>query len=195
MRLFSSRQETPEVNSPVLSILDRLWQTKMQSIGLIEFWAASSKEADIRSGLNMQLEDERRHLRLVGEEIKRLGGRVSTERREGTVARAFGLVRAQKRDLHRLCAYYRGIKLITHTRCNQLVQVVEPATAVLMNQIAHDEERHVRWADIRIAHLMKASDMRECHLLVDRTEAVVDSSWQKLWMDLVHTRLRRTAAS
>jgi len=195
MRLFSSTREEPEVSSPVLSVLDRLWQTKIQSISLIDFWASKSKDADIRSGLHMQLEDERRHLRLIGEEIKRLGGRVSSERREGTVGRAFGLIRTQVTDLQRLCAYYRGIKLTTHNRTAQMVQVVEPATAALLGQISRDEERHIRWADIRISHQMKASDMRDCNVLMDRMDSMVDASWQKLWLDLVRTRIRRSSAS
>jgi hypothetical protein len=195
MRLFSSAREEPEVTSPVLSVLDRLWQTKIQSISLIDFWVSKSKDADIRSGLHMQLEDERRHLRLIGEEIKRLGGRVSSERREGTVGRAFGMIRSQATDLQRLCAYYRGVKLTTHNRTAQMTQVVEPATAGLLGQISRDEERHIRWADIRISHQMKAADMRECNVLMDRMDSMVDASWQKLWLDLVRTRIRRSSAS
>ena len=191
MGLFSKRSQEPEISSPELSVLDRLWQTKVQSISLIDFWSGKTKDADIRSGLHMQLEDERRHLRLIGEEIKRLGGRVSSERREGPVVRAFGLIRSQNQDLFRLCAYFRGIKLTTHSRTSQLVQAVEPSIAALMSQIARDEERHIRWADIRINHQMKAGDMRECNQLMDRMDAMVDASWQKLWLEVVRTRVRR----
>lgn len=186
MKLFFANSQTEEAAaSPVLLILDRLWQTKIQSIALIDFWTQKSTDADLRSGLNMQLEDERRHLRLIGEEIRRLGGRISSERREGTVARAFGLIRSQANDLRRLCCYFRGIKLTTHSRTSQLVQVLEPFTGNLMGQIARDEERHIRWADIRIAHQMKASDIRECNSLVDRMDAMIDASWQKLWLEVV----------
>lgn len=188
---FSNSKEEPEASSPVLSALDRLWQTKVQSIALIDFWSDRSKDADIRSGLHMQLEDERRHLRLIGEEIRRLGGRVSSERREGPVARAFGLIRSQATDLRRLCCYYRGVKLTTHSRTSQLVQAVEPATGALMGQIARDEERHIRWADIRISHQMTAAEMRECNLLVDRMDTMVDASWQKVWLDVVRTKMGR----
>jgi hypothetical protein len=192
---FSTSKEDPEASSPVLSILDRLWQTKIQSIALIDFWSGKSKDADIRSGLHMQLEDERRHLRLIGEEIRRLGGRVSSERREGPVARAFGLIRSQATDLRRLCCYYRGVKLTTHSRTSQLVQIVEPATAGLMSQIARDEERHIRWADIRISHQMTVGEMRECNSLMDRMDTMVDASWQKLWLEIVRTKMGRRTAS
>jgi hypothetical protein len=195
MGLFAKPKQEPEVSSPILSVLDRLWQTKIQSISLIDFWSEKTRDADIRSGLHMQLEDERRHLRLVGEEIRRLGGRVSSERREGTVARAFGLIRAQNSDLYRLCCYFRGIKLTTHSRTSQLVQVVEPPIAMLMNQISRDEERHIRWADIRISHLMTAAEMRACNQLMDRMDAMIDASWQKLWLELVRSRMRRPTAS
>lgn len=192
MGLFSKPKAEPEPGSPVLAVLDRLWQTKMQSVALIDYWSERTKDADIRSGLHMQLEDERRHLRLIGEEVRRLGARLATERREGTIARGFSLIRSQSRDLHRLCAYYRGVKLTTHARTSQLVQVLDPPGAALMSQIARDEERHIRWADIRIAHQMKASDMRECNQLVDRMDAMIDAGWQKLWLELVRTRLRRS---
>jgi hypothetical protein len=191
--LFSAAQEEAEGTSPLLSILDRLWQTKIQSISLIDFWCQKTRDGDIRSGLNAQLEDERRHLRLIGEEIMRRGGRVTSERREGTVGRAFALVRSQSTDLQRLCAYYRGIKLATHSRASQLVQLVEPETARLLEQIAREEERHVRWADIRISHQMKAPDMRDCNVIVDRMEALVDANWQKLWLDFVRSSMRRSS--
>lgn len=185
--LFSAAQEEAEGTSPLLSILDRLWQTKIQSISFIDFWRQKTKDADIRSGLSSQLEDERRHLRLIGEEIMRRGGRVTSERREGTVGRAFALARSQGTDLQRLCAYYRGIKLATHDRASQMAQLMEPETARLLEQISRDEERHVRWADIRIANQMKAPDMRDCNVLVDRMEALVDANWQKLWLDFVRS--------
>jgi hypothetical protein len=188
---FSNQRETVETTSPVLSVLDRLWQIKIQSIALVAFWTGKSKDEDIRSGLQMQLEDERRHLRLIGEEIRRQGGRVSSERREGTVGRAFGLIKSQATDLRRLCCYYRGIKLTTHSRASQLQQAVEPSVAELLGQIARDEERHVRWADIRISHLMTAAEMRECNHLVDRMDAMIDASWQKLWLDCVRTKMLR----
>lgn len=183
-------QNHDDANAPVLAVLDRLWQTKIQSISLIESWRKESKDADLRSGLGAQLEDERRHLRLAGEEIKRLGGRVTTERREGTVGRAFSAVRAQSTDLLRLCAYYRGIKLATHSRTSQFIQVVETRTGSLLDMIARDEERHIRWADIRMAHQMTAADMRECNLLMDKMSGIVEAAWQKLWLDLVRTRSR-----
>lgn len=193
MRLLSShpKDEPVDAGSPLLAFLDRLWQTKVQSINLINFWQAKTKDVDVRSGLNVQLEDERRHLRLIGEEIKRVGGRVSTERHEGAVGRAFGLIRSQPNDLRRLVTYYRGVKLATHNRTSQLVQHVEPATANLMHQISRDEERHIRWADIRISHQMKATDMRECNLLMDRMDGMVDAGWQKIWLEQVRNRMRR----
>jgi len=191
MRLSLNREKDPE--SPVLQILDRLWQTKVQSISLIDFWQGRTKDGDIMSGLHTQLEDERRHLRLIGEEIKRQGGRVSSERKEGAVGRAFSVIRSQPDDLKRLCSYYRGIKLATHSRTSQLVQFVEPSTATLLGQISRDEERHIRWADIRISHQMKAQDIRECNLLMDKMDSIVEAGWQKLWLDVMRLRLRRTS--
>jgi hypothetical protein len=74
------------------------------------------------------------------------------------------------------------------------VQIIEPSTAGLMGQIARDEERHIRWADIRIAHQMTAAEMRECNSLIDRMDTMVDASWQKLWLDVVRTTLGRRSS-
>jgi hypothetical protein len=186
MRLpFSNSTPEPESLSPALPIFDRLWQTKIQSISLIEYWTGKTKDVEIKSGLSVQLEDERRHLRLIGEEIRRLGGRVTSERREGTVGRAFALVRSQGSDLLRLCAYYRGIKLATHNRTSQFVPYIVGPASNLLAQISRDEERHIRWADIRIAHQMKPADLRQCNMLVTRMEQLLDPAWQKLWLDLM----------
>src|SRR5690606_32709019 len=131
---------------PVVAALDRLWQTKIHSISLIDAWSGQTRDLDLQAGWKGQLVDERRHLRLVGEEIKRLGGRVSSERRESAIGRAFAIARAQERDLLRLFAFYRGIKAVTLSRCGYLGQLVEPEVAILLHQIARDEERHLRWA-------------------------------------------------
>jgi hypothetical protein len=101
------------------------------------------------------------------------------------VGRAFALVRSQGSDLLRLCAYYRGIKLATHNRANQFVPYIEGPASSLLAQISRDEERHIRWADIRIAHQMKPANLRECNSLVTRMEQLLDPAWQKLWLDLM----------
>ena len=173
--------------SPVLEVLDRLWQTKIEGVTFLDQWREDSSDADLKVGLKSHLEDERRHLRLIGEEIIRLGGRVSSDRRESLVSRAYELARAQEGDLYKLIACYGGIKLFTMRRIGQLVPFVERGAGELLDRIACDEERHVRWADIRIERLMTPQDTRKRSLLTDRMEQMLEAVWQKSRKDIIQS--------
>ncbi len=129
---MGSTSEANEVSS-VLVILDRLWQTKIQSVAFLDQWRENSNDADLQAGLKAHLEDERRHLRLIGEEIIRVGGRVTSDRREGPVGKAYDVAWSQEPDLYRLISCYRGIKLLTMRRCGQLVSLVEPGVGELLD--------------------------------------------------------------
>ncbi len=183
---MGSTSEAREL-SPVLVILDRLWQTKIQSVAFLDQWRENSSDGDLQAGLKSHLEDERRHLRLIGEEIIRLGGRVTSDRRDGPVRRAFDLAQSQEVDLYRLIVCYRGIKLFTMRRCGQSVSLVESGAGELLDLIARDEERHVRWADIRIERLMTAADMRQFNILTGRVEKMLEAVWQIGWKDAGRT--------
>ena len=179
--------------SPVLVVLDRLWQTKIQGVAFLDQWSKVSKDAELTAGLKTHLEDERRHLRLIGEEIIQLGGRVASDRRDSVIGRAYDLARGQDGDLYKLTVCYRGVKLFTMRRCGQAASFLEPKTGKLLDRIASDEERHVRWSDIRIQRLMRPADMRQCNLLTDRVDKMLDSVWHKSWTELIRVGKARSS--
>ncbi len=171
-----------------LVILDRLCQTTTHCISLLETWLSDTRDPDVRTGLQSHLIEERRHLRLISDEVKRLGGTPSGSRPESTIGRAFGLAKEQKRDVVRLCLLYRGVKGPTLARCNQLMHLVSPDVARLLDQIGCDEDRQIRWAEIRIARETNAAQVRESGATLERVSSLVDGSWQKVWFDLVRSR-------
>jgi hypothetical protein len=183
--LSSKRETDPEL---ILDLLSRLWQTKLKSITALEKWQAKTVDAEIKAGLYLQLIDERRHLRLLGDEIKRLGGRMANLARENFVTRPFTIFEAQPNDLLRLSALHYGIKAFTHSRCNHLLRLVDARLARALEQISSDEERHIRWADIRIARLEGSDDILPRYLLNGRMQAMLEAAWSKPWRALTLPR-------
>jgi rubrerythrin len=171
----SSRQG--QSTDQVMEILSRLWQTKLKSITALEKWLTKTVDAEIKAGIQLQLIDERRHLRLLDEEIKRLGGRVTTEMNQ--IAQPFAVFLAQSNDLYRLNALYRGIKAFTLDRCSHLIPLVDPQLARVLDQISREEQRHIRWAEIRVARLLKSGEARECYLLTERLKRMLESAWSR----------------
>jgi hypothetical protein len=183
--LSSKRDTDPEL---ILDLLSRLWQTKLKSITALEKWQAKTVDAEIKAGLYLQLIDERRHLRLLGDEIKRLGGRMANLARENFVTRPFVIFEVQPNDLLRLSALHYGIKAFTHSRCNHLLRLVDTRLARALEQISSDEERHIRWADIRIARLESSDDILPRYLLNGRMQAMLEAAWSKPWRALTLPR-------
>ena len=161
----------------VVEILQRLWQTKMQNIRVIEQWLGETRDSEIQVGLTGQLIDERRHLRLIGEQIRRLGGRIEHGLRGDTVSHVFADIVATKSDLMRLLAFYRGVKAYSAERCSHLIPLLDDTVGAALTRIVLDEERHVRWADLRIHRLLTRETMREANFFLDRIRKSLESNW------------------
>jgi len=192
---FSSHRE--QSRDIILQLLTRLWQTKLKSISVCEKWLGKTVDAEVKAGLQRQLIDERRHLRLIGDEIKRLGGSIATLARENRLGRPFAFVMTQSSDLHRLSAYHRGIKIFTLNRCGYLIPHVDINLARTLEQIILDEERHIRWADMRISRVLhsdtfsqvlNSDEVRQCKLLMEKVETMLEAAWPKPWLDIANRR-------
>ena len=178
-----------EDQGEVLEVVQRLWRTKFKSITLVEKWMAKTTDFEIKAGLKMQLADERRHLRILGDEIKRLGGRISGSQADQLLERPFALIQAQSSESQKLSAFYRGLKAYTVDRCSRLLPMVDRTLARTLEQISREEEGHIRWADIRLARIRDVSERREVEFLVDRMEKAMEAVWTKrrLWLTPHHT--------
>ena len=183
--LSSNHDATTEL---ILELLSRLWQTKLKSITALENWQAKTADAEIKAGLYLQLIDERRHLRILGDEIKRLGGKMANLALENLVTRPFMVFQAQPNDLMRLSAFHHGIKAFTVSRCSHLLPLVDVMLARTLEQISREEERHIRWADIRIARLETSEDTRQRQILTGRMQAMLEAAWSKPWRELTFPR-------
>jgi hypothetical protein len=184
--VYASSSRQGPATDQVLEILTRLWQTKLKSITALEKWLTKTADAEIKAGIQLQLIDERRHLRLLDEEIKRLGGRVAAQ--VDHVAQPFAVFLGQSSDLYRLNALYHGIKAFTLDRCSHLIPLVDQQLARVLDQISREEQRHIRWAEIRVARLLKDGDARECYLLTERLKRMLESAWSRPWLSLTRRR-------
>ena len=171
----------PPETTAVIKVIEYFCQTKLRSVEFLDCWLKETRETDIRVGLTQQLVDERRHLRLLTEELKHRGVRSSLVRKDARLSRLFDETNTLNTDLHRICAYHRGIKAFTLNRCGHLIPVVEERLSTLLDQIARDEERHIRWADIRLARLLTHPEMRSANLLMSRVWALLEAVWEKPW--------------
>jgi rubrerythrin len=171
----------------LFDILTRLWQIKLQGIDLLERWATSAKDSDIKAGIGVQLADERRHLRLLADEIRRRGGRQPSTV-DHVVTKAFAIVQAQPNDLMKLCALHRGIKVSTNDRCYRLMGMTDAALSELLEGILQDEARHLRWADIRLRPI-SGDDVRRCNALLDKMSDAMEAVWSRPWRHLTTSRL------
>jgi rubrerythrin len=183
MRHALARSTVPEES--LFDVLTRFWQIKLKSIDLIERWAV--KDSDIRAGIGAQLNDERRHLRLLADEIKRRGGRQPSAV-DHVVTKTFAMVQAQPSDLMKLCAYQRGIKAATNERCYRLMQWTDPAITQLLEGILRDEERHSRWADVRLRQI-SGEDVRRCNAMLEKMTDAMEAVWSRPWRHLSPTKL------
>lgn len=186
MNRFYRRSEYSE--NALLEVLSRLWQVKVRSVELMEAWAASAKDFEIKSGLKAQVNDERRHARLLAEELKRRGYRHSNTL-DFVVTKAFALVQAQPSDIFKVCAFHRGIKGLTRERCYRLVPMVDSGLSELLQQILHDEDRHLRWADLRLARSLSGEGIRQCNAVLQKMGEAAEAIWSKPWRRLTMSRL------
>jgi hypothetical protein len=191
--MFKRAPKVPEAqaHSPVLEVLQRLWQTKLSSIALLEKWRSETADTEIHAGLTNQLVDERRHAAMIGEQIRRLGGRISSAPRDAAT-RVFSEAELGE-DVHRLFALYRGVKAYTVDRCHHLMPHVDETLAQVLNRLTMDEERHIRWADMRIERLLTYANMRECNLLIGRVRGNLEAAWGRQWRHLSEM-VRRSSA-
>ena len=151
----------PSDLAAVVKVLEYFCQTKACSVAFLDRWLKETKETDVRVGLTQQLVDERRHLRLLTEELRLRGIKMSAGHQDARLTRLFEETKALNTDLHRICSYHRGIKAFTLNRCGALMSVVDERLSSVMDQVARDEERHIRWADIRLARLLVHSETRD----------------------------------
>jgi hypothetical protein len=189
-------KKQPEEQAAILEVLSPLWETKLKTIRLLECWIAETPDSEIRAGLAGQMIDERRHLRLLGDQIRRLGGTLIVSPMSGHadgLSRVFNDATTAGTDLHRLFALHRGIKAHTLDRCGQLIPMVDRSLVAVIDRIILDEERHIRWADMRLARLLTRDRMRECHILLDQIQKTLDSFWSNHWRHFSAANHRRSA--
>ena len=163
----------------VVEFLNRLWQTKLKGITVFERWLSKTSDVEILTGLKTQLIDERRHLRFLGDEVTRLGGRLSAATTENVLSRPFAIALAQPNDLYRLCAFHCGIKAYTVDRCGHLIPLVGAGLARTLEQIAREEQGHIRWAEIRLTRALSGEDGRQLSLLSARMKASLEAAWAR----------------
>jgi len=195
MRPTLSNLETTDRTLVITDALDHLSQTKLRGVSYLERWLKQTKDVEIRVGLETQLIDERRHARLLAEETKRLSSVAFTRHSPPALGGLYREIDALETDLHRLCVFHRGVKAFTLNRCGHLIPVVETGLSRTLEQISREEERHIRWADIRLARLLTHDEMRSCNLLMSRIWAVLEASWERTCRDLARTNAVPTAAS
>jgi hypothetical protein len=187
---FAQRTDNQPVREVTLDVIQRLWRTKLKSITLLEKWLAKTSDLDIKSGLKMQLADERRHLRMLGEEVARLGGRLQGSTLDTVLDRPFAIIQAQTSDAYKLSAFYHGIKAHTVQRCGRMLPFVDQALAHTLEQISRDEQGHIRWAEIRLSRIEDIHEQRQLEFLMDKTERLLDAIWSKSWIRLTAIRYK-----
>lgn len=190
----STQTEAEPSRAAVIEILQRLWQTKLSTIALLESWRNETRDAEIQAGLGGQIVDERRHATMIGEQIRRLGGRIGGKETKDAASRVFSEARADREDVRRLFAMYRGVKAYTVDRCSHLMPYVDMALAQTLDHLTRDEERHIRWADLRLQRLLTHDKMRECNLLLNRVWSGLETAWGRQWRQLQFLNNRRHSA-
>lgn len=164
--------------------LQRLWQTKLNSISFIESWARETRDSEIKTGLSNQLVDERRHLRLIGEQLRARNAPVNGGPNKESLTRPFMEVKTRRDDHLRLEGYYHGIKEFTVARCCQLMAVVDRPLAQVLDQIARDEQRQVVWAEVRIRRLTAGHRSREANVLLGKVRTALEFVWGRSFRNL-----------
>ena len=162
---------------PVMEVLARIYQTKLRSVSLLEEWIPRTTDFEVKAGLQSHLAEERRHLRMLGDEIKRRGGRYATTTLDQVLSKPFALVMAQPDDLSRVRAFHYGIKASCASHCSRLIPLVDVGLGRVLEQVTRDEERHIRWADIRLARSSGVLAGRQFDAALARVEAAMEAVW------------------
>jgi hypothetical protein len=160
-----------------------LWQTKLRSISLLEDWLPQTSDFGIRAGLQAHLAEERRHQRLLGAEITRRDGRKVAAAVGHVLDRPFGIVREQTDDLARVRLFHYGIKASTVLYCQRIMPLVDAGLARVIEQMTRDEERHIRWAEIRLSQ-ERGTAMRRLDPALAEIEAAMEAVWSRPWRRL-----------
>ena len=168
-------------------ILTRLWQIKLRSIELMERWYQTATDAEVRAGLGTQVSDEWRHRRMLSDELRRRTGRQPTAV-DHVVTKAFALVQAQPNDMMKVCAFYRGIKAATNQRYYKLLWCADLDLLDLLENIIQDDERHLRWADLRLQG-MSGEEVRSANLMLARMGQSMEAVWRRPWRNLTPSLL------
>ena len=187
---FALRSNNQPVREATLEVVQRLWRTKLKSITLLEKWLAKTPDLDVKAGLKTQLEDERRHLRMLGDEVARLGGRLQGSTLDKVLERPFAIIQAQASDAYKLSAFYHGIKAYTVERCGRMIPFVDQTLALTLEQISRDEQGHIRWAEIRLERVTDLHEQRQLEFLIDKMEKLLEAIWSKSWIKLTLMRYR-----
>jgi hypothetical protein len=176
-----------------MEVLQRIWQTKMSSISLLEVANGDHGRRD-QAGLGNQLVDERRHARMIGEQIRRRRRAHNAQLPKDAVTRVFDEAVADRDDLRRLLALYPGHQAYTIDRCSHIIPYADSALGQVLEALSRDEERHLRWADLRLQRLLSYERMRECNLLVGRVQSQLETAWLKQWRHLSMSVLGKRGA-
>jgi hypothetical protein len=74
------------------------------------------------------------------------------------------------------------------------VPYVDRCLAEVLEALARDEERHIRWADVRLQRLLTHDKMRECNLLLGRVWHNLETAWGRQWRNFPWAQSRRHSA-
>ena len=168
-------------------ILHRALHMSRSTGAFLERWLRETNDPEIFAGLSLQLADERRHFRLLTNEMKRLTGAPASPGPDLISDRPFLEAADAKSDLNRICIIHHGVKAFTLDRYSHLIPIVDRPLALVLDQTARDLERHVRWADIRLARHSSEDQRRQHRLLIERIHHMLEVSWSKEWTRLTHT--------
>jgi hypothetical protein len=183
-----SRQAPVSVNDPLAEIVARFWQTKLRSISLLEDWLPKTPDFGIRAGLQAHLAEERRHQRLLGAEISRRDGRQAAAAVAHILDRPFAIVREQTDDLARVRLFHHGIKAPTVMYSQRFLPLVDSNLARVLEQMSRDEERHIRWAEIRLSQDHSVNSLRRLDPALAEIEAAMEAVWSRPWRRLSQDR-------
>ncbi len=175
----------------VSEVLNRVQQTARSMVTFLETWIRDTRDAEIHAGLSVQLADERRHLRLLTGELRRLTRSANRNRAEAAALRPFLEAQAATLDIHRICIIHRGVKAFTLDRLGHLIPLVDIELASVLEQVAQDYERDIRWADIRLVRHQNPTDLRQFTLLSERAQHMLEVAWSRDWARITGSRHRR----
>ena len=79
--------------------------------------------------------------------------------------------------------FHQGIKASTVLYSARFIPLVDTGLARVVEQITRDEERHIRWAEIRLGR-EATNKMRLLDPLLAEIEAAMETVWSRPWRRL-----------